>query len=144
VLTGIAKKAQNEILEEIARLGLTEMVRILGYLSYDELPYLYNLARMMVFPSLFEGFGIPLVEAMACGCPVLCSNVTSIPEVVGNAGVMFDPLSSEDMAQKIWAVWNDDRRLAELRALGTEQVKKFNWEETARKTVGVYEKVSAG
>jgi len=144
VLTGMAMKAQSEILKEVTRLGLIETVRILGYLSYDELPYLYNLSRMMVFPSLFEGFGIPLVEAMACGCPVLCSNVTSIPEVVGRAGVMFDPLSSEDMAQKIWDVWNDDSRLAEIRALGMEQVKKFNWEETARKTVGVYKEVYEG
>jgi glycosyltransferase involved in cell wall biosynthesis len=144
VLTGIAIKAQSEILEEIAWLGLIDMVRILGYLSYDELPYLYNLARMMVFPSLFEGFGIPLVEAMACGCPILCSNVTSIPEVVGHAGVMFDPLSSEEMAQKIWDVWNDDSRLAEMRAQGIKQVKKFNWEETARKTLGVYKKAFEG
>ncbi len=103
VLSGIAMKANDEILIEIQSLGLEDTVKILGYLPYADLPAIYNLARVMVFPSLFEGFGIPLVEAMACGCPVACSNVTSIPEIVGNAGVVFDPRSAEDIAEKVWA-----------------------------------------
>jgi glycosyltransferase involved in cell wall biosynthesis len=143
VLTGIAKKSYGQILEEIRRLGLEETVKVLGYLPYDELPYLYNLARALVFPSLFEGFGIPLVEAMACGCPIACSNTTSIPEVVGDAGVFFDPLSTEDMADKIWQLWNDDGKLREMRVRGLERAKLFSWDDTARKTIETYRKTLA-
>jgi glycosyltransferase involved in cell wall biosynthesis len=139
VLTGIAKKSSGEIHEAIGRLGLEETVKVLGYLSYEDLPYLYNLARMMVFPSLFEGFGIPLVEAMACGCPVACSNTTSLPEVAGDAAVFFDPTSPEDMAEKISQFWNDDGRLHEMRARGLERAKLFSWSDTARKTIKTYE-----
>jgi len=83
VLTGITQQSHDSIIEEIQNLGLSEVVKLLGYLPYAELPYIYNLARALVFPSLFEGFGIPLVEAMACGCPVVCSNMTSLPAVIG-------------------------------------------------------------
>ncbi len=138
VLTGIVKKSYSEILKEIGRLGLEETVKVLGYLPYEDLPYLYNLARALVFPSLFEGFGIPLIEAMACGCPIACSNTTSIPEVVGDAGVFFDPSSPEDMAEKIWQLWNDDDKLREMRARGLERAKLFSWDDTARKTIETY------
>ncbi len=142
VLTGIAMNAHREILEEIGRLGLDDMVKVLGYLPYEDLPWLYNLARLMVFPSLFEGFGIPLVEAMACGCPVVCSNVTSIPEVVGNAGLTFDPTSVEDMAEKVWSLWNDEEMRQDLRLKGSTRVNLFSWEATARETIKVYAKVA--
>lgn len=138
VLTGTTKQVHNEIMSDIERLGISKIVRFLGYLPYDHLPYIYNLARMMAFPSLFEGFGIPLVEAMACGCPVVCSNVTSIPEVVGNAGVMFNPVNSEEIANKIWSVWVDEEKRAKMRLLGLERVKIFNWKNTINKTLEVY------
>jgi glycosyltransferase involved in cell wall biosynthesis len=140
VLTGIAKKSNDEILQEITRLNLDETVKVLGYIPYEELPYLYNLARLLVFPSLFEGFGIPLVEAMACGCPIACSNATSIPEVVGDVGMIFDPMSSEDMAEKIWQLWNDEEQLRDMRARGLERAKLFSWDDTARQTIEVYKK----
>jgi len=140
VLTGIAMQAQGDMLQDIERLGLRERVKILGYLPYGELPFLYNLARLMVFPSLFEGFGIPLVEAMACGCPVVCSRAASIPEVVGDAGVLFDPNSAEDMADKISAVWQDDFRINEIRTRCRERARYFDWETTARKTIATYER----
>ncbi len=140
VLTGISMKSHGEILEEIGRMGLEETVKVLGYLPYEDLPYLYNLARMLVFPSLFEGFGIPLVEAMACGCPIACSNVTSHPEVVGDAGVMFDPYSPEDMADKIWMAWDDEGQLQAMRNIGMERVKLFHWEVAAGKTIAIYKK----
>lgn len=143
VLTGVATQSSDELAKEIARLGLTDMVKVLGYLSYDELPYLYNLAKMLVFPSLFEGFGIPLVEAMACGCPVACSNVSSLPEVIGEAGVMFDPNSPEDIAEKIWAVWSDTGRQRQMKEMGLERAKLFNWKDTALKTLAVYNKVAS-
>lgn len=144
VLTGIAKQSQNEIADEIERLGLSEMVRLLGYLPYEKLPYIYNLARAMVFPSLFEGFGIPLVEAMACGCPVVCSNTTSLPEVAGDAGSLFDPTSAEDMAEKICSVWESEDLRLEMRSKGFERAKLFSWENTARQTLEVYKKTLNG
>ena len=140
VLSGIAMKANDEVTGEIERLGLRDDVVVLGYLPQEELPCLYNLARLMVFPSLSEGFGIPLVEAMACGCPVACSKVTSIPEVVGDAALTFDPGSAEKMAYKIWSLWSDDAMRQKFRTKGLERVRQFNWENMARQTIDVYRK----
>jgi glycosyltransferase involved in cell wall biosynthesis len=144
VLTGIAMKANSEIMDEIGRLGLKDTVKVLGYLPYEDLPCLYNLAWLMVFPSLFEGFGIPLVEAMACGCPVACSNVTSIPEVIGDAGLTFDPNSVEDLAEKVYLLWTDEEQKKTLRIKGLQRAgsKVFSWENTARETINVYKKAT--
>ena len=144
VLTGIAMQSHGEIMAEIGRLGLGDMVKVLGYLPADELPGIYNLARLMVFPSLFEGFGIPLVEAMASGCPVACSDVTSMPDVVGDAGELFDPGSPEDMAEKLYALWTDEERLSRMRGLGLERAALFQWNETARRTLNAYRKAAGG
>jgi glycosyltransferase involved in cell wall biosynthesis len=141
VLTGVTKQHHEKIYSEIQRLGLQKRVRLMGYLPYGDLPLVYNLARLMVFPSLFEGFGIPLLEAMACGCPVACSNTTSLPEVAGDAAVQFDPLSPEDMAAAIWSVWSDESLRQDLKQRGVERAARFTWEETARRTVGTYRKV---
>jgi len=141
VLTGVSKQDNDQVRQEVKRLGLTDRVKFLGYLPYNELPCLYNLARLLVFPSLFEGFGIPLVEAMACGCPVVCSNVASIPEVVGDAGLFFNPESEEDMAKVIWDCWNDQDQLRQLRVRGVARAQQFTWAETARKTLEVYRRV---
>lgn len=138
ILTGIPMNAHDEIMKEIDALKLTKHVRLLGYLDVKELPYLYNIARFLVFPSLFEGFGIPVVEAMACGCPVACSNVTSLPEVVENAGVVFDPTSIEDMAEKIYGLWCDSSKLDDFSKAGLERVQLFQWEAMATKTIEVY------
>ncbi|MEJ2700142.1 MAG: glycosyltransferase family 1 protein, partial [Desulfuromonadales bacterium] len=140
VLTGISMKSHGDILKEIERLDLGEQVKILGYLPYAELPYLYNLARLLVFPSLFEGFGLPLVEAMACGCPVVCSDVTAIPEVIGKAGLLFDPTAEEDIAAKIWSAWNDEELRKRLVALGFQRAGLFRWEKAALQTIEVYKK----
>lgn len=138
VLTGIAMQNHNEILRKISDLNLDNRVKILGYVPYGDLPCIYTLARLMIFPSLFEGFGLPLVEAMACGCPVLAANRTSIPEVLGGAGRLFDPTSVEDIAATIWSVWNDEKQLADLRGKGLERVHYFRWENTAAETMAVY------
>jgi len=144
VLTGIAMQSHGDFLAEINRLGLDGVVKVLGYLPAAELPCLYNLARMLVFPSLFEGFGIPLVEAMACGCPVVCSDVTSLPEVVDDAGELFDPREPEQIAEKIWTVWTGDEKRREMRSKGLARSRQFSWEETARRTMEVYRKVGGG
>lgn len=143
VLTGATFNAQDEIAREIGRLGLEDAVQSLGYLPYEDLPCLFNMARMLVFPSLFEGFGIPVVEAMASGCPVACSDRTSLPEIAGDAAVLFDPTSPEEMAEKIWGAWSDEdiRRL--LRERGLRRVGAFSWEVMARRTIDVYRKAVA-
>lgn len=142
VLTGIAMKSHSEIKNEIQRLALGDQVKVLGYLPAGDLPYLYNCARLMVFPSLFEGFGIPLVEAMACGCPVVCADTSSLPEVVGPTGMLFDPLDPGEMAETIWSAWDDAAKLADMRKSGLERVKLFCWNETALKTMAVYKMAS--
>ncbi len=140
VLSGIAMQANDEVLKEIGRLGLRDDVIVLGLLPYVDLPCLYNLARLMVFPSKYEGFGIPLIEAMACGCPVACSDVTSIPEVVGEAAITFDPASVEEMAQKVWKLWSEESLLRDAKSKGFDRCKQFSWDTMARQTIHVYEK----
>lgn len=141
VLSGIAMQSNDTVLWEIERLELHDDVVVLGYLPQEDLPCLYNLARLMVFPSLSEGFGIPLVESMACGCPVTCSNVTSIPEVVGDAAVTFDPGSEEEMAERMWSLWCDELLQRDLKLKGLDRVKLFSWDTMASKTIHVYEKL---
>jgi glycosyltransferase involved in cell wall biosynthesis len=143
MLSGIPLQTNSEMMTEIDRLGLQGDVTLLGYLPQEDLAGLYNLARLMVFPSLSEGFGIPLLEAMACGCPVACSAVTSIPEVVGEAAVTFDPESVEDMAEKLWSLWNDASSQQDLKAKGLDRIKLFSWHSMARQTIRVYEKALA-
>jgi len=138
VLTGIEKSPHEALLRNIESRRLGSMVSILGYLPYSDLPCLYNLAKMMVFPSLYEGFGLPLLEAMACGCPVVCSRTTSLPEVAGEAALYFDPEDPETIAEKVWAVWNDAAVQLQLRLAGIARARQFDWQETARKTLAVY------
>jgi glycosyltransferase involved in cell wall biosynthesis len=141
VLTGVATKARDGLLAQIGELGLSERVRVLGYLPYEKLPVIYNLARLTVFPSLFEGFGMPVLEAMACGCPVACSDVTSIPEVGGDAVRYFDPTSPEQIASTVAELWEDEASLADLGRRGLERAARFSWAETARQTLEVYQSV---
>lgn len=143
VLTGIARGAQQALLELCGTHGLSNMVKFLGYLPYEDLPVLFSGARMMVFPSLFEGFGIPAIEAMACGCPVVCSDATSLPEVVGNAGVLFEPRLPGDMAEKIEMVWKDEAKRMKMVESGYERVKMFDWQSAISKTLQVYSEVSS-
>jgi glycosyltransferase involved in cell wall biosynthesis len=143
VLTGISKQAHHDICRQVELLGLTDDIKILGYLPHGDLPYLYNLARLLVFPSLFEGFGMPVVEAMACGCPVVCSNLTSLPEITGSAGILFDPNCAEDMAEKLARVWTDDSLMQSMRVLGLERATLFTWHNTALKTIATYQNAYA-
>ena len=138
VMTGIAEKAQGNIERLIGELGLGARVRILGYLESAELPVLYSLARMLVFPSFFEGFGLPLVEAMACGCPVACSNTTSLPEVAGDAALLFDPKKPEEIAETVWSLWSDAGMRRRLREKALQRGSSFNWDTAARSTLEVY------
>jgi glycosyltransferase involved in cell wall biosynthesis len=138
LLTGASMTAHDQVLTEISRLDLEKSVRWLGYLPYEDLPRMYNLARLMVFPSLFEGFGLPVLEAMACGCPVACSNVTSLPEVAGDAAQLFDPESEDEMLEVIEGLWLSEGALEVLSQKGQKQAASFSWEKAARQTIEVY------
>jgi glycosyltransferase involved in cell wall biosynthesis len=138
VLTGVSTSARDSLQKNITGLGLQDRVHVLGYLPYDTLPVIYNLARLMVFPSLFEGFGMPVLEAMACGCPVVCSDVTSLPEVAGEAAGYFDPTSPDEIAAAINRLWNDDHALRAMQDKGVARAGLFSWENTARKTRAIY------
>ena len=110
-------------------------VRSLGRVSRDELVSLYRTAAALVFPSLYEGFGQPPLEAMACGCPVACSNAASLPEVVGDAAVLFDPTSVDEMVAAVESVLEDPEP---WRARGLERAREFTWEKTAAAHDDVY------
>jgi glycosyltransferase involved in cell wall biosynthesis len=112
-----------------------------GYLPDVELAGVLGNADALVFPSLYEGFGLPVLEAMAAGVPVICSNVTAIPEVAGNAAVYFDPRDIEDMASKIALVGRDLALRRDLAARGRARAATFTWERAARETVAVYRRV---
>lgn len=119
-------------------------VMFTGYVSPDDLPLIYNLADLFVFPSYYEGFGIPVLEAMACGTPVISSNTSAMPEVVGDAGVLFDPHRKEEIAETIFRVLSDESLRQQMILKGLERVKDFSWERAARETIRVYEEVGEG
>jgi len=112
-----------------------------GYVTDEELEILFKHALVYVFPSLYEGFGLPPLEAMAKGCPVASSNSSSLPEILGRAAVYFNPTDLADMVDKISSVIKDDRLRRDLRQRGYEQVKRFSWWECARATFEVYKNV---
>lgn len=141
LLTGIKKDRHGVVAEEVQRLGLGGEVIYLGYLAYEDLPLLYNAARLLVFPSLFEGFGMPVVEAFAVGLPVVCSDTTSLPEVCGEAAHYFDPTSPDDIAEKVFKALSDNTLRERLVKKGFERAKVFTWENSAMETLKVYENV---
>ena len=113
ILTGVGKEGEAGLKAAVDQNRLADSVYLLGYVPRADLPALYAGAACLVFPSLFEGFGIPLVEAMLVGCPVAASNATSIPEVVGDAAILFDPRDPSDIARAIAAIVRDPTTAAE-------------------------------
>jgi glycosyltransferase involved in cell wall biosynthesis len=119
-----------------------EAARFLGYVPAADLRVLYGLARAFVYPSLWEGFGFPVIEAMACGCPVITSDVSALPEVAGGAALLVDPTATEQLAAAIARVWADEGLRRDLVARGRARAAGFTWQRTARETVAVYERVA--
>ena len=115
-------------------------IKLLGFVPDEDLVGLYSGAQAFVYPSLYEGFGLPVVEALSCGCPVVTSNVSSLPEIGGEAAIYVDPLSVAAITSGIKTALESTSK---LRRLGLEQAKKFSWEKTARETLKIYEKVYA-
>lgn len=129
--------------DHVKKTGMEALVDFLGFVPDEDLPALYAAADAFVFPSLYEGFGLPPLEAMACGAPVVCSNASSLPEVVGNAALLVDPKNVAEIVAAIERLLTDRALRDELRAKGMKQAAKFSWERAARETLGVYERVGA-
>ena len=124
-------------------LGLGEnVIRWLGPISELDLPSFYGAASLFVFPSLYEGFGLPVIEAMACGAPVACSNVSSLPEVVGDCALLFDPHETASIAGAISRALGDEALRKDLRERGLARAATFSWERTARETLAIYRRAS--
>ncbi len=132
----------EETLELVKTLKLEDVTFFLGRVPDEDLQKLYVAARCLVHPALYEGFGLPPLEAMACGTPTIVSNVSSLPEVVGDAGLLVDPRNPKEMAIAIHRLVTDDALHAELRDKGLQRAQTFSWEKAARKTLDVYRKVA--
>ena len=127
-----------------AAAGVADKVVLTGWIEQADLEGLYRCARVFAYPSLLEGFGLPILEAMDRGVPVACSNASSLPEIGGDAAEFYDPLDTSAIASAITRLLDDGPRRAELAARGHERVKAFSWERCARETLAVYERVAAG
>jgi len=121
--------------------GLGDRVRFTGFVPDEDLPPLYSAAKIFVYPSFFEGFGLPPLEAMQCGTPVITGNRTSLPEVVGDAGLQVDPFQIDAIADAIEKVLSDEKLSSELSERGLKRAEKFSWGSTARQTLAVFERI---
>jgi glycosyltransferase involved in cell wall biosynthesis len=141
---GRCKEFRSQTLKTLSRLGITEDVVFVDHISEKDLAYYYSSAALLAYPSLYEGFGLPPLEAMACGCPVVTSNISSLPEVVGEAGIMLNPYDTRSLVQAMRQVLTDSELRDSMVRKGLEQSKKFSWESTAELTLQVYNKVTGG
>jgi glycosyltransferase involved in cell wall biosynthesis len=137
VIGGKREWQTGEIDATFQRLNLAEHVRFTGYINDQDLPALYSAAELFVFPSIYEGFGSPVLEGLACGVPVLTSQVSSLPEVAGDAAVLVDPYDVAALAQAIERVLSDRAYAAELRAKGLTRARQFSWTDTVEVLLGV-------
>lgn len=141
MIVGARKWKSSPIFATVQALGLEPHVTFTGYVADEHLPALYSGADLFAFPSLYEGFGLPVLEAMACGAPVVTSNTSSLPEVTGDAALLVDPTDVAQLADAMCLVLSQPALAAELRAKGLARAVQFSWERTARETLSVYEHV---
>ena len=141
---------REKLLKEIDKLGVRKPMRFIGNVSNERLNELYNLANVLIFPSRFEGFGLPPLQAMACGTPVITTNATSLPEVVGDNGkfgeqaaLVREPNDADGFAEDILKALNDVELVNSLRRKGIERARMFNWQKTAKVVAGVYREAAS-
>lgn len=144
VLAGKVGWLHDALLVRLRQLGLQERVLLPGYVADADLPALLSGASAFLFPSLYEGFGLPVIEAMTCGVPVVCSNVSSLPEVAGDAALLVDPLDTGAWAQAIDRVSNDEPLRRDLEERGRRQVARFSWGRCAAQVLDLLEEVGHG
>lgn len=134
-------KLNNAEYNLMKKLNLEKYIKIIEYVPEVDLPKFYNLADVFIFPSIYEGFGFPVLEAMACGTPVITSNTSSLPEVVGDAGIMLDSSDVDGLAKAMYDLLTNESLKEELRRKGLKRAKMFSWEKCVRETLSVYKKV---
>lgn len=134
----------EDILQSPIKFNVGDRVKFLEFVPDEDLEILYRNAICFVLPSLYEGFGLPVLEAMRNGCPVITSNVSSLPEAGGDAALYVDPLNTEDIAFKIQLLIDNRKLREELIEKGYKQVKKFSWEKTAKETLKALEEIATG
>jgi len=139
-LVGPADSRYPEASRRVVVLGLADAVSWVGHISASELVGEYQNANVFVMPSYYEGFGLPVLEAFACGTPVICSNKSSLPEICGSAAVQVDPKDITGICDAMHRVLTDSRLAGDLAERGLQQAARFNWQETAKKTILAYEK----
>jgi glycosyltransferase involved in cell wall biosynthesis len=143
VIAGKKGWLYEPLFQQVKRLGLGGRVIFTGYVPQEDLPPLLSGALGLVLPSLYEGFGLPLLEAMACGTPVICANVSALPEIAGDAALLIDPLDVTDLAESMARLVEDEGLRRRLTARGLERAGQFSWDRCARETLAVLEKVAA-
>ncbi|MBV9170474.1 MAG: glycosyltransferase family 4 protein, partial [Chloroflexi bacterium] len=134
----------SPIFDTVEQLELTHDVHFVGFVADDELPLWYNAARLFVFPTLYEGFGLPVLEAMGCGTPVIASDVASLPEVSGKAAILVSPNDAMQLAREMQRLLDDPQLRTEHRAAGRIQATRFSWRATADSTAAAYGRAMAG
>ncbi|HVA88821.1 MAG TPA: glycosyltransferase family 1 protein [Chloroflexota bacterium] len=138
VLAGGKGWLYEEIFTRIQELGLEPHIRLPGYVLYEDLPLWYNAASVFVYPSLYEGFGLPVAEAMTCGCPVITSTASSLPEVAGDAAILVDPEEVEELRDGLVRLAGSPTLRADLARLGRERATRFDWRGTVAQMVSLY------
>jgi glycosyltransferase involved in cell wall biosynthesis len=141
VIVGRLGWMYQEVFKQIETLGLEDRIKFTGYVPRQNLPIVYNLAELFVYPTLYEGFGLPVLEAMACGTPVVTSKISSLPEIVGNAGILVTPGEESALAEAMVTVLSDPKMQENLAEKGIIRSKDFSWKRTAKETLQVYQHV---
>jgi glycosyltransferase involved in cell wall biosynthesis len=143
VLAGGKGWLYDTLFAQVERLGLEKAVIFPGYVTSDDLPFWYNAATILAYPSIYEGFGLPVLEAQACGTPVLTSNVSSLPEAAGDAALMVDPYDVDALVGGLNRILTDESLRFELREQGLVHARRFSWPRTAYETASVYRQALA-
>ena len=141
IIVGKAQFQKWNVLQEVVNLGIADRVVFTGYVEDKDLHGLYAAADLFVYPSIYEGFGLPVLEAMACGTPVITSNTSSLPEVVDNAAILVDPYDIEGLEKAIYNVLKNPSLQEKMRVKGFNRARSFRWINTASMTLGVYKEV---
>jgi glycosyltransferase involved in cell wall biosynthesis len=141
-LVGKQVREFNELLVLIEAFGIQDKVVWTGFAPVEDLPYLYSGAEVFVYPSLYEGFGLPPLEAMACGTPTITTSTSSLPEVIGKSALFFNPFDASQLAEALYKVLTDEELRQRLSAKGLKRARKFTWEKTAEGTLEVYRELA--
>jgi len=140
VITDLGVSFIKKIAKETKSLDVLNQIKSVGYISTDKMPYLYSASSLFLYPSLREGFGLPILEAMSCETPVITSNSSSMPEVAGNAAYLIDPENPDQIAEAMAIMLNDSLKRNEFIEKGKKNILRFSWEDSAKQTLKIYNK----